>query len=92
MRTLHNFVMTVPEHASVAPHRILSDEEAEAFLRDERLHRSDLPVVFTSDPGRLERRARGAARGDYRDSQTAWTALYYRRIERETSSHAATRR
>jgi DNA-directed RNA polymerase subunit H (RpoH/RPB5) len=53
------------------------------MLARERLERSDLPVILTTDPPIVWNRGReGQVVEITRDSQTSGTALYYRRVER----------
>ena len=79
----HNFALVVPAHKSVAPHRIMSAAEVETVLRLERLALRDLAVVYTNDPPIVWNGGReGQVVEITRDSQTAGTALYYRRIEK----------
>jgi DNA-directed RNA polymerase subunit H (RpoH/RPB5) len=57
--------------------------EVEEFLRREHTTRGDLPVIYTNDAQIVWNGGReGQVVEITRDSQTAGTALYYRRIER----------
>lgn len=79
----YNFALVVPEHKSVSPHRIMERAEVEALLRREHIARSDLPMVLTNDAPIVWNGGReGQVVEITRDSQTAGTSLYYRRIER----------
>lgn len=79
----HNFALVVPEHVSVAPHRVLSAAETEAFLARERLQRENLPVIYANDPPIVWNGGReGQVVEILRDSQLSGVAPYYRRIER----------
>jgi hypothetical protein len=79
----HNFGLVVPEHKSAPPHRIMGIAEVEEFLRREHTTRGDLPVIYTNDAQIVWNGGReGQVVEITRDSQTAGTALYYRRIER----------
>jgi DNA-directed RNA polymerase subunit H (RpoH/RPB5) len=78
----HNFALVVPEHRSVFPHRLMEPAEVDALLRRELLARSDLPVVYASDPPIVWNGGReGQVVEITRASQTAAEAIYYRRIE-----------
>jgi DNA-directed RNA polymerase subunit H (RpoH/RPB5) len=78
-----NFALVAPEHTSVPPHRIMDPAEVEDLLRRERIARSDLPVILTSDVQIVWNGGReGQVVEIKRDSQTAGTAFYYRRVER----------
>ena len=79
----YNFSLVVPEHTSVAPHRIMGETEVSDFLRREHIVRSDLPRILTNDAPIVWNGGReGQVVEITRDSQTAGTSLYYRRIER----------
>jgi DNA-directed RNA polymerase subunit H (RpoH/RPB5) len=79
----YNFSLVVPEHTAVAPHRLMSRAEVDHLLARERIVRSDLPVILTTDAPIVWNGGReGQVVEITRDSQTAGTALYYRRIER----------
>ena len=79
----YNFALVVPEHKSVAPHRVMAADEVAELLRREHLTRNDLPVILANDAPIVWIGGRaGQVVEITRDSQTAGTALYYRRIER----------
>jgi DNA-directed RNA polymerase subunit H (RpoH/RPB5) len=79
----YNFACVIPDSASVCPHRVLSAEEARAVLEAGRISRADLPVIFTTDAPLVWLGAReGRVVEIVRDSQTAGTSVYYRRVER----------
>lgn len=76
------FSLVVPKHKSVALHRIMSKKETEDLFKREHITRNDLAIIFTTDSqiiwigGREEQIVEIT-----RDSQTAGTSIYYRRIE-----------
>jgi DNA-directed RNA polymerase subunit H len=78
-----NFAVVVPEHQGVPQHIILDPERAAAFLATFYLGRTDLPVIFTTDPPIIWL---GGREGDVvlivRRSLTAGTSIYYRRVEK----------
>jgi hypothetical protein len=79
----YKFAIVVPEHCSVAPHRIMSPEEVEALFRCGHISRSDLATILSNDSPIIWNGGReGQIVEITRDSQTAAKALYYRRIER----------
>lgn len=79
----YKFALVVPEHCSVAPHRIMAPEEVETLFRRGHIVRSDLATIMTNDAPIIWNGGReGQVVEITRDSQTAGTALYYRRIER----------
>jgi len=79
----YNFSLVVPEHTSVSPHRIMGEAEVSDFLRREHIVRNDLPRILTNDAPIVWNGGReGQVVEITRDSQTAGTSLYYRRIER----------
>jgi len=81
----YNFAHVVPESKSVPPHRIMGVAESKQFLAAEYLSRKNLPTVFTTDAPIIWNGGReGQIVEITRDSQTAGTALYYRKIERGT--------
>lgn len=76
------FVHIVPEHVCVPWHRVLSDEEANTMLAALRRARSDLPVILESDPPVVWCGGReGQIVEILRDSQTALTAYFWRRVQ-----------
>jgi DNA-directed RNA polymerase subunit H (RpoH/RPB5) len=78
----HNFVLVVPEHRSVPPHRIMTKDEVDSFLQREGLSYSDLPVILTSDAPLVWLGARkGQVVAIARKSQTAGLAWVSRRVE-----------
>jgi DNA-directed RNA polymerase subunit H len=78
----HNFSYVLPKNASVPPHRVMTPEEVDRMLASERIVRSDLPVIHTYDPPIIWNGGReGQVVEITRDSQTAGTAVYWRRIE-----------
>lgn len=78
-----NFACVIPEHKSVPKHRIMSQIEMEEFLHRERLLRSDLPIILTTDPAIVWLGAReGQVVEIVRDSYTTGTSINYRRVER----------
>jgi DNA-directed RNA polymerase subunit H (RpoH/RPB5) len=77
-----NFVHVLPEHTSVAPHRLMAPTEVKAFLERERLSFKDIPVIDSFDPPIVWNGGReGQVVEIIRDSQTASRSIYYRRIE-----------
>ena len=79
----YNFACVVPDHQSVPRHRIMSPESVEALLATERIARSDLAAILTTDAAIVWNGAReGQVVEITRDSQTAGTAISYRRVER----------
>ena len=79
----HNFALVIPDHASVAPHRVMTPAEVDGLLSRERITRNDLGVIFTTDAPIVWNGGReGQVVEITRDSETAGMALYYRRIER----------
>ena len=79
----YNFCLVVPEHKSVAVHRIMTPEEVASVLESQRLARTDLAVIYTTDAPIVWNGAReGQVIEIKRDSQTAGSALCYRRVER----------
>jgi DNA-directed RNA polymerase subunit H len=81
----HIFSLVVPDHKSVPHHRIMSQAEVDDFLRRRRLSIADLTVIYTSDPPIVWLGGRkGQVVEIARDSQTAGTALFQRRIEKGT--------
>jgi DNA-directed RNA polymerase subunit H len=79
----YNFAHVVPENKSVQPHSIMSVEESKQFLAAEYLYRENLPTIFTTDAPIIWNGGReGQIVKITRDSQTAGTAIYYRRIVR----------
>ena len=76
-----NFTFAIPEHESVFPHRIMAADEVELLLSRERISISDLPVIFSTDPAIVWNGGRsGQVVEIKRDSPTAGTSFYYRRI------------
>lgn len=79
----YNFAFVVPAHESVPPHRIMCADEVDTLLRRERIVRSDLSAILTTDAAIVWNGGRdGQVVEITRDSQTAGVALSYRRIER----------
>lgn len=78
----HVFSFVVPEHKSVARHRIMSSEETAELFKRERISRGDLPVILTGDPPIIWLGARaGQCVEITADSPIAGTAVRYRRVE-----------
>lgn len=76
-----NFVMEIPAHVSVAPHRLVDPEEEAALLA--RLHRGSLPVIFHNDPPVVWLGARpGQIVRIDAPSHTAGFAVTYRLVRR----------
>jgi DNA-directed RNA polymerase subunit H (RpoH/RPB5) len=81
----HVFSHVVPEHVSVGRHTVLTDDEAKEFLREQRIQRSSLGVLYTSDAVAVWIGAReGQLVKVCYDSQTASVGYHYLRIERAT--------
>lgn len=76
-----NFVLEIPAHVSVAPHRVVGPEEEAALLA--RTRRADLPVIFHNDPPVVWLGARpGQIVRIDAPSHTAGFAVVYRRVVR----------
>lgn len=80
----HNFALVIPDSQSVPPHRLMAESELEAFLVQNKLKYTNLPVIKTNDPPIVWLGGReGQAVEIMRPSQTgAGMAPYVRRIER----------
>lgn len=79
----YNFSLVVPEHKSVFPHRIMTTAEETELFQREHILRSDLGIILTTDAPIIWNGGReGQIVEITRDSQTAGTAIYYRRIEK----------
>jgi len=79
----YNFSLVVPDHKTVAPHRIMSDAEVAELLTRMRNVRTDYPIIFATDAPIVWNGGReGQIVEITRDSQTSGTAIFYRRIER----------
>ena len=77
-----NFVLVVPDHIAVPAHRVLGPEEGARMLREGRLARADLPVIFANDPPMVWAGARAGQIVEITtDSLTAGVAVYHRRVE-----------
>lgn len=75
------FALVVPEHVSVPPHTIATDEEVLAFLTRERKVLADLPAISARDPPVAWLGARpGQVVGIDRVSETAGRAFIYRLV------------
>ena len=78
-----NFSFAIPEHKSGPRHSVLAPEEALDLLRGQKISLGDLAVILTSDPPIVWNGGReGQVVKVERDSQTAGTAISYRRIVR----------
>ena len=72
----YKFALVVPEHCSVARHRIMAPEEVEALFRRGHFVRSDLATIMSNDAPIIWTGGReGQVVEISRDSQTAGTAL-----------------
>jgi DNA-directed RNA polymerase subunit H (RpoH/RPB5) len=79
----YNFSLVVPKHNSVAKHRIMSVSEVNELLQRENIARTDIPIILTNDAPIVWNGGReGQVVEITRDSQTAGSAIYYRRIEK----------
>lgn len=77
-----NFACIIPEHKSVPKHRIMSDAEVEALLTRERLLKTDLPVILTTDPAVVWLNAHeGQVIEITRDSHITVTSINYRLVK-----------
>ena len=77
----HVFALVVPEHVEVPAHRLMSDAEAEAYFRRERLTPQDLIVIYDTDPPVIWLGGRpGQLVEVTRNSETSGVAIAVRRI------------
>ena len=78
-----NFLFNILKHVSVPRHELLSPGEAAEFLAKDGLQLPLLPVIYSTDPPLVWLGARGGECAKItRDSQTAGTAIYLRRVVR----------
>ena len=72
----------ITKHCLVPKHRIMTNEELEAFIKEMKCEKSNLPTILTVDP---VCRYFGAKTGNVfeitRNSQTTGTAIYYRAVK-----------
>jgi DNA-directed RNA polymerase subunit H len=79
----YNFALFIPEHSSVAPHRLMEPAEVSELFRREHIGLGDLGAILTTDAPIVWNGGReGQVVEITRDSQTAGLAVYYRRIVR----------
>jgi DNA-directed RNA polymerase subunit H (RpoH/RPB5) len=77
----HVFSLVVPEHVEVPAHRIMTDDEAEAFYKRERLAPQDLNIIYEMDPPVIWIGGRARQLIEVtRNSETAGKAIAVRRV------------
>jgi DNA-directed RNA polymerase subunit H (RpoH/RPB5) len=78
----HNFSFSVPKCKILFPHILMSKEEVNELLQNDRLYISNLPIILTNDVNIIWNGGRpGQIVRIHRCSETALEAIYYRRIE-----------
>jgi DNA-directed RNA polymerase subunit H (RpoH/RPB5) len=79
----HNFIFCVPKSNMVCPHEVMTKDEVNALLQENRIFIKDLPIILASDPNIIWNGGRETqVVRILRKSEASLESVYYRRIEK----------